>query len=101
MWTLGAFLSMGVTVSGEIPTWSTRIVFEDEPLHYCAKMRDGRMVVIFEGKEISGDVFLRNGTTVKPDGTIITKDGVRFHLKEGQCIDQNGVLVGDMEGKPY
>lgn len=31
-----------------------------EPNQYCAKMRDGKMVVLFEGKEIGADVFLQN-----------------------------------------
>jgi hypothetical protein len=68
---------------------------------YCARMRDGKMVVLFEGKEITGDVFLKNGSTIKPDGTVITKDGVRFTLKEGQCIDQNGSIIGETMKKPY
>ena len=104
IWSLGALLATGALYGYDVTTRSTGISFtanEGGPGMYCAKMRDGKMVVLFEGKEIGTDVFLKNGTTVKPDGTIITKDGVRFSLKEGQCIDQNGSISGETMKEPY
>lgn len=71
------------------------------PAEYCAQMKDGKMIVLFEGKELSTDVFLKNGTTVKPDGTIITREGVRTNLKEGECIDADGKINHVKMNEPY
>lgn len=103
MWSIGAVLTASGlyaydTVSRTAGTEKMILV---EPGQYCAQMRDGKMIVLFEGKEITGDVFLKNGSTIKPDGTVISKDGVRFSLKEGQCIDQNGLVTGETMKKPY
>ena len=73
----------------------------EHPAEYCAVMRDGKMVVLFEGKELSTDVFLKNGTTVKPDGTVITREGVRTSLKEGECIDADGKINHVKMNEPY
>lgn len=101
MWSLGAILGGGAAYAYAEVTTPTAVTYIFEPGQYCAQMRDGKMIVLFEGKEISGDVFLKNGTTVKPDGTIISKDGVRMNLKEGQCIDQFGSITGETMKQPY
>lgn len=74
---------------------------QDDPNHYCAKMKDGKLVVMHDGKPITGDVFLKNGTTIKPDGTVITKEGVRTVMKEGSCIDADGKFDVLKKGEPY
>jgi hypothetical protein len=102
IWTLGTLLATGALYAYDATSETANVeVSGDEPGQYCVRMRDGKMVVLFDGKEISGDVFLKNGSTVKPDGTVITKDGVRFSLKEGQCIDQNGSIIGETMKNPY
>jgi hypothetical protein len=101
IWSLGTLLATGVSYAYDVHTRVPATEYTNEPGQYCARMRDGKMVVLFEGKEISGDVFLKNGSTIKPDGTVITKDGVRFSLKEGQCIDQNGSVIGETMKQPY
>jgi hypothetical protein len=35
---------------------------------YCAKMKDGIIVVIYQGNLITSDILLDNGTIIKPDG---------------------------------
>lgn len=101
IWSISALFGTGVLYANETASYAaTETVFSGEPNQYCAQMRDGKMIVLFEGKEITGDVFLKNGSTIKPDGTVILKDGVRFSLKEGQCIDQNGSVVGETMKKP-
>lgn len=77
------------------------VLIQDNPNQYCAKMKDGKLVVMHEGKAITGDVFLKNGTTIKPDGTVITKEGVRTVLKEGSCIDADGKINVLKTGEPY
>lgn len=74
---------------------------QDNPDLYCAKMRDGKLIVIHDGKELTTDMFLKNGSTIKPDGTVITREGVRTNLKEGECIDGNGKINGIKKGEPY
>lgn len=77
------------------------IQMQDNPNQYCAKMKDGKLVVMHDGKPITGDIFLKNGTTIKPDGTVITKEGVRSVLKEGSCIDADGKIDVLKTGEPY
>ncbi len=59
---------------------------------YCAKLKDGKIMVVHEGSPIAADITLTNGTTIKSDGTVINKDGTSFTLKEGECVDKNGAL---------
>lgn len=102
IWSLGTLLATGAAYAYDAKSRVQSTEYSvDEAGQYCARMRDGKMIVLFESKEISGDVFLKNGSTIKPDGTVITKDGVRFSLKEGQCIDQNGSVVGETMKNPY
>jgi hypothetical protein len=102
IWSLGTLVASGASFAYSSMDKASEVVTRFvEPGQYCAQMRDGKMIVLFDGKEISGDIFLKNGSTIKPDGTVITKDGVRFSLKEGQCIDQNGAVTGESMKKPY
>lgn len=59
---------------------------------YCAKLKDGKVMVVHEGSPIAADITLTNGTTIKSDGTVINKDGTSFTLKEGECVDKNGAM---------
>jgi hypothetical protein len=69
---------------------------------YCAKMRDGKMVIMYEGKTVTADVTLANGTLIKTDGTIIRQDGTSVMLKEGECIDRDGkIMMKPKKDKPY
>jgi hypothetical protein len=58
---------------------------------YCAKLRDGKLVIMHEGSILTGDVTLKNGTQIKADGSIVKQDGGTIVLKEGECVDQNGM----------
>ncbi len=57
---------------------------------YCTKMKDGMLKVMHEGKAITMDVKLADGSVIKPDGMLMKKDGTSMMLKEGQCIDKEG-----------
>lgn len=101
IWSISALFGTGVLYANETAVYAaSETVVSGEPNQYCAQMRDGKMIVLFEGKEITSDVFLKNGSTIKPDGTVILKDGVRFSLNEGQCIDQNGSVIGQTMKQP-
>src|ERR1700749_3508110 len=60
--------------------------------NYCAKLKDGVIVVMYQDNPITTDIVLDNGSIIKPDGTIITKDGNKSALKDGECIDQTGAI---------
>lgn len=60
---------------------------------YCAKMKDGILVVVSENKEIDREVTLANGTVIKPDGNVIRKDGTQLVLEDNECIDIEGNKV--------
>jgi hypothetical protein len=59
---------------------------------YCTKMKDGMLKVMHEGKAITADVMLADGSTIKPDGMWVKKDGSSMMLKEGQCVDNSGKM---------
>jgi len=60
---------------------------------YCAKMRDGRMVLMHKGDVVTSSVTLDNGTIVKSDGTVVMKNGTTMMLKEGECIHKDGTMM--------
>jgi hypothetical protein len=73
---------------------------DDHGDKYCAKMKDGKMVVMHKGSAITADVRLDNGATVKPDGTVLRKDGTNQVLSDGECIHQDGTS-GMKKNKGY
>jgi len=67
---------------------------------YCAKMKDGKIVVMYKGKQLTTDATLDNGTVVKADGTVMKKDGTKMMLKEGECMNTDGTMdKKDMKDK--
>lgn len=65
----------------------------DQPLdQYCAEIRDGRLVVVFQGSVLTSNITLDNGAQIKTDGTIIKEDGTTTVLKQGECIGKDGKL---------
>lgn len=61
---------------------------------YCAKLKDGRVVMVSGQREISNDITLANGTKIKTEGPVVEKkDGTTKTLKEGECVDAQGNIV--------
>jgi hypothetical protein len=58
---------------------------------YCAKLRDGKLVVMYAGNILTGDVTLKNGTQIKIDGSVVKPDGETIALKDGECVDKDGI----------
>jgi len=74
---------------------------DDHPEKYCARVKDGKVKVVYQGKELNKETKLNDGTKIKTDGTIIKKDGTQMELKNGECIDKDGkVMNPDMDNKP-
>ncbi|HXU28574.1 MAG TPA: DUF6799 domain-containing protein, partial [Bacteroidia bacterium] len=63
---------------------------------------DGNKIsVIYQGVIILSDVVLDNGTIVKTDGTVKTKDGKTTLLRTGECINRDGTIsTSDSGDKP-
>ncbi len=69
------------------------ITFGQSNRQYCAKMKDGILVMVSEQKEIIQEIILANGTVIKPDGNIIRKDGTSIILEDEECVDSDGNKV--------
>ncbi|MES2590729.1 MAG: DUF6799 domain-containing protein [Bacteroidota bacterium] len=68
-------------------------------LHYCAELRDGILIVVADQQEITSDVVTENGTIIKSNGSVMKKDGVTTVLREGECVDTEGIVVKITENK--
>ena len=65
---------------------------------YCTKMKEGKLIVMHGGTELTSDAMLVNGTVIKMDGTVIKKDGTKTVLKSGQCVNKEGKM--ESKAKP-
>ena len=63
-----------------------------DPDNYCVKSMNGKMVVERNGKEVKKEITFKDGSCIKPDGTVIMTDGKKFMLKEGECVNETSVL---------
>ena len=59
-------------------------------------MQGGQMILVDNDKvgRMKKDMTMKNGTLVKTDGTVKTKDGRSFQLKEGNRVYMNGFIEG-------
>ena len=100
--TAGLLISTGIVCAQNAPQKKTEPVKtkatqtankEKCNLKNCCMMKDGKMIVLKDGKEMpmTEDVSLDNGSKVTMDGTVIAKDGKQSKLKNEDCIDMSGV----------
>lgn len=57
---------------------------------YCAKLKDGLLVMMEGDKELTREVVLANGTRIRPDASITKPDGSVIILEDGECVDESG-----------
>lgn len=69
----------------------------EHPDKYCIKMKDGKKVVMHEGTALTSEVTLKNGTKIKPDGTVTKSDGTTSMLKEGECMSMEGSVAKEKD----
>jgi hypothetical protein len=62
------------------------------PDNYCLKSINGKMVLEHNGSIVKKEITFKDGSCVKPDGTVITSDGERLMLKEGECVNSTSVM---------
>jgi hypothetical protein len=84
---------LSLNVMAQDPNTKTQTP-DQQPVRYCAKMKDGKIMMQQDKKEMTADVTLSNGTTIKTDGTVLKSDGTQIMLKNGECIDNTGNMVG-------
>ena len=60
--------------------------------NYCVQTGGNEIQIVHQGIIMILDVTLDNGTIVKKDGTIITKEGKKTLLRVGECINQDGTM---------
>ena len=60
--------------------------------NYCVQTGGNEIQIVHQGIVMVLDVVLDNGTTVKVDGTLITREGKRTLLRVGECINQDGTM---------
>ena len=62
---------------------------------YCALLKDGKMMLMTDGKTVNADVIFANGAKITIDATLKKKDGSEVVLKNGECVDANGEIIPD------
>jgi len=86
-------------IAATIFTFSTFAVnITDHNDNYCAKMKDGVKVIMHDGKQLTAEVTLTDGSRLKTDGSVVKKDGTTWNLIEGDCLEKDGT-VSDMHKK--
>jgi hypothetical protein len=71
---------------------------DQRTVKYCAKLKDGKITMMQDKNELTADVNLANGTTIKTDGTVITSDGSQTILRNGECVDNSGNMINPKSG---
>jgi hypothetical protein len=85
------FLSLSIITGRDDP--------KSDPDKYCAKVKDGKITVVHEENPITGTITLTNGTQIMTDGTLVTREGIKSELKEGECIDKDGKITKEIKIK--
>jgi predicted mannosyl-3-phosphoglycerate phosphatase (HAD superfamily) len=94
-------LLAGTILSFYVMSQDPKVIQKQEPNpnseKYCSELRDsGVIVIVRAGKEVTEEVLLANGVTLKLNGVVAKKDGTSFILKNGECIDTLGNLIQAM-----
>jgi hypothetical protein len=71
----------------------------DQGSKYCAKLKDGIMVMMDWETVLTTEVVLANGIKVRPNATVVKPDGTLIILEDGECVDEAGNIVPAREVK--
>ena len=63
----------------------------EDPNSYCVMNKNGKTVIEHNGKTITKDVRFKNGSIIKPNGTVLLASGKTVKLQEGECVDENSI----------
>lgn len=65
---------------------------KDEPQKYCSNLKNGVMTLMQNGKIITSAVVLNDGSRISEAGSVTRTDGSTTILKNGECINSNGII---------
>ncbi|HXS58779.1 MAG TPA: DUF6799 domain-containing protein [Hanamia sp.] len=95
-------LSFGAFAQNTNPTKTTEPTEQAQPAQQkdVYVFKNSKMWEVKSGKisEMAKDVTLASGTTVKTTGEVVTKDGEKVALKDGQYIDLDGKIGETTQG---
>lgn len=88
------------TQAGSITTAPKEITLPvDTTMKEFVSMQAGQMIIVSNNKtsKMIKDMTMGDGTVVKTDGTVITKDGKKLELHEGDRVYLNGKIEIQMK----
>ena len=95
-------LSFGAFAQDTNPTKTTEPTDQAQPAQQkdVYVFKNSKMWEVKSGKisEMAKDVTLASGTTVKINGEVVSKDGQKVTLKDGQYIDLDGKIGETTQG---
>src|SRR6185503_12875980 len=62
-----------------------------DPDNYCVKNKNGKTTVELNGTTITKEIKFKDGTCIKPNGTVVLTTGKTVKLKEGECVNENTI----------
>ncbi len=62
-----------------------------DPADYCVKSKNGKTVVEKNGTAITKTIKFKDGSSLKPNGTILLASGRTVKLNEGECISESSL----------
>lgn len=63
-----------------------------DPANYCVKSKNGKTIVEHNGTAITKAIKFKDGTSLKPNGTVVLTTGKTLKLKEGECVNEDTVM---------
>ncbi len=85
----GCILSLGAMAQ----VYNSKVQPQGKSDRYCAILKDGRMVMTADGRDLVMDVMLENGIRIKTNGSLMDKEGKERFLNNGECVDKEGNSV--------
>ena len=99
----GLFAIQGITVLAQdtnkvAPTADPKVLKAAATTDHAGEwmiMKKGKVYKIPDGKMllVNTNITLDNGSILKPNGEVVTKDGAKVRIKEGEKINMLGDLV--------
>lgn len=96
---LATLILIGASTTFAQNTESTDTVSNQGGQMNCCMMQQGKMTCMMMGKmsPMEKDMMLSDSTIVKPDGTVIRKNGEKMKMGDGMCCDMMGNIYKTCE----
>ena len=70
---------------------------DSESITYCAVLKDGKMIIMSEGKQVYQDIALENGHTIRSNAILVNDEGKETALINGDCVGLDGKIIAKPE----